>query len=139
MVGMGISDLTNGSVVIKKDARTLELTALDDCWHGRPIVPPFRTSKDVPHVTISHEPDVALDFRPGDTDLMICGHTHGGQIRLPVIGTIAGLPTYLGRKADNGRKIINGIPIVISGGCGETDLRPRLFCPPEITVVEVGI
>lgn len=139
VAGWGIADLTNGSVLIKKDGRTLELTALDDCWHGRPIVPPIRTSLEVPHVTISHEPDVALDFRQGESDLMICGHTHGGQIRLPVVGTLAGLPTYLGRKADNGRKVVNGVPVIISDGCGETDLRPRLFCQPEVTVVEVGI
>jgi len=135
----GITDLTNSSIALRKDGRAFEITVIDDCWHGRPIVPPFRSSKDVPHVTIAHEPDAALDFREGDTDLILSGHTHGGQIRLPFIGSIIKIPSILGRKADEGRKVVNGVPVIVSEGLAETDLRSRLFCPPELMVVDIGI
>ena len=90
-------------------------------------------------MTISHEPDAALDLKEGDTDLLLSGHTHGGQIRLPFIGSIVKIPSILGRKADEGKKVVNGVPVIVSEGVAETDIRSRLFCPPEIMVVDVGI
>ncbi|MFH1077732.1 MAG: metallophosphoesterase [Patescibacteria group bacterium] len=137
--GWGIADLTNGHASVQKDGRTLQLSGVDDCWYGRPAVPPMRVAATTPHVTIAHEPDIALDVKAGDTDLIIAGHTHGGQIRLPFVGALAGIPSLLGRRADRGRKTINGVPLIVSEGLGESDVRARLFCPPEVTVVEIGI
>lgn len=137
--GWGIADLTNGHVSVQKDGRTLQISGMDDCWYGRPTVPPMRVAATTPHVTIAHEPDIALDVKTGDTDLIIAGHTHGGQIRLPVIGALAGIPSLLGRRVDRGRKTVNGVPLIVSEGLGEADVRARLFCPPEVTVVEIGI
>lgn len=135
----GFVDLTNRSLSISKEGKTLQLTGQDDHWHGCPIVPPFRANPNLPHVTIAHEPDAALDFAEGDTDLLLAGHTHGGQIRLPLIGPLAGIPAFLGRAVDRGRRVVNGIPLIISQGLGEADLHARLGCTPEIVVVEIGI
>ncbi|MBI4138542.1 metallophosphoesterase [Candidatus Uhrbacteria bacterium] len=135
----GIADLTNAHVSIRKDGHELQITGLDDHYYGRPIVPPFRPSVTLPHVTIAHEPDGIRDLEAGQTDLYLAGHTHGGQIRLPFLGSLAPIPSTLGRLADRGRKNVRGIPLIVTQGCGEADLRARLFCPAEIMVVEVGI
>ncbi|MCI0479554.1 metallophosphoesterase [Candidatus Uhrbacteria bacterium] len=139
VAGWGFADLTNGHVSVRKDGRTLQITGVDDAWHGRPMVPPLRVSTSMPHLTVAHEPDVVLDMKAGDTDLLVTGHTHGGQIRLPFVGALAGIPALLGRRVDRGRKVVNGVPLIVSEGCGESDVRARLFCPPDVTVVEIGI
>jgi predicted MPP superfamily phosphohydrolase len=135
----GFSDLTNSSITLSKEGHFFQLTALDDCLFGAPIVPPFRASAELPHITIAHEPDGVMDMSKDDTDLYLAGHTHGGQVRLPIIGALLPIPSKLGRRVDCGRKMINQIRLIVSRGTGEVDFRARLFCSPEIMVVEVGI
>ncbi len=138
IVSWGYEDLTNRSVMLHVDGRSLELHGIDDCWHGAPKH--FRrTSPSIPHLLVSHEPDTLLDLTEGDTDLVLIGHTHGGQIRLPYIGALWPIPTKLGRRVDRGKKIVNGIRCLLSNGLGETDGRLRWFCAPEILLVEVGV
>lgn len=134
----GFEDLTNRSVTVERSGRRVELHGVDDHWHGRPE-PFVRPSPKFPHVTVAHEPDVLLDLSEGATDLVLSGHTHGGQVRLPAVGPLWPIPSALGRAVDRGRKVMHGIPCIISNGLGETDGRMRLFSPPEIVVVEIGI
>ncbi len=134
----GYENLTNRSVMIHADGRSLELQGIDDCWYGAPQK--FRrTSPLVPHLLVSHEPDTVMDLKEGDTDLVLIGHTHGGQVRLPVIGSLLPIPAQLGRAVDCGRKIMNGIRCLVTTGIGESDIRMRLFNPPEILLVTIGI
>lgn len=135
----GFADLTNSSVTLSKEGHFFQVTALDDHIFGVPLVPPFRASSELPHITIAHEPDGVMDMSQSDTDLYLAGHTHGGQMRLPIIGALLPIPSKLGRRADCGKKMINGIRLLVSRGVGEADFRARLFCSPEIMVVEVGV
>ncbi|MBD3281594.1 hypothetical protein GF391_02500 [Candidatus Uhrbacteria bacterium] len=134
----GLHNLTNCNLSINIQGKELRLSGLDDAFYGRPSLPLNRASKDTPHVTLAHQPDIILNFQEDDTDLVFCGHSHGGQIRFPVIGSIR-VPSAFGRKADGGRKIIKGIPTIISRGLGEVGCRARLFTPPEIVIIELGI
>lgn len=138
IAGWGYTDATNTHFPVTKEERTLQLSMLDDPWRGVPDGSVQRPRRDVPHITISHEPDAILDIEEGDTDLMLAGHTHGGQIRLPFIGAMV-LPCIIGRKGDRGRRLMNGARLIVSAGCGETDMRARFLCRPEIVVVEVGV
>lgn len=133
----GYEDLSNRSVLLKHESRELEVSGLDDLWYG-PIKPFTRRSPLVPSLLVSHEPDAILDLKAGDTDLVISGHTHGGQVRFPIVGS-AWVPSKLGRSFYRGRKIINGVAMIISNGLGQPKTQPRLFSPPQIVVVEVGI
>lgn len=134
----GYEDLTNRSVMLASNGQRFELAAIDDIWFGKPKLLK-RSSPSIPHVTLSHEPDLLMNVKEGDTDLIVCGHTHGGQVRLPLIGPLWPIPSKLGRAAYAGKKVMNGVPCIISNGLGESDGRMRLFSPPEIVVVEVGI
>lgn len=134
----GFEDLTNRSVQICRQDRKLEVQGLDGHWFGHPRR--FkRTLNELPHLTLAHEPDALLDLSEGDTDLVLAGHTHGGQVRLPVLGALWPIPAKLGRRVDQGKKVVNGVSCIISNGLGETDSRMRLLSPPEIVLVEVGI
>ncbi|MBI5654995.1 metallophosphoesterase [Candidatus Uhrbacteria bacterium] len=135
---LGYEDLTNKSVDLTLLGRKLELRGVDDNWYGKPEIF-HRSSREVPHLTLAHEPDVLLDLKEGETDLVLAGHTHSGQVRLPFVGALIPIPAILGRAVDRGRKVVNGVPCIISNGLGESDGRMRLFSPPQIVVVEVGI
>jgi len=133
----GLTDLTNTSRVVRFQGHDLVLAGLDDALLGVPKLPQLEASGP-PRVVLAHEPDLLLDMREGQAELALCGHTHGGQIRLPVIGSMV-VPSKLKRHADMGRRIINGIPVFVSRGLGEVLCRARLFCPPEIVILELGI
>lgn len=138
LTSYGYADLTHRTVTLSRQGRTCELYGIDDTWYGDPQWT-VRTSATLPHITISHEPDVLLDLRAGQTDLVLSGHTHGGQVRLPLLGALWPVPTKLGRALDRGRKVVNDIPCIISNGLGETDGRIRLCSPPQIVVIEIGM
>ena len=134
----GFADLTNGSITFVHDGAKLEITGVDDHWRGDPVIAK-RTSADIPRLVVAHEPDVCMDLKEGDADLVIAGHTHGGQVRLPFIGPVYPIPSKLGRAVDQGRKIVNGTRLIVSRGLGEEEARVRLFCPAEVVIVDVGI
>jgi len=135
----GYEDVTNRVKTVSADGRAFDLVGLDDSWFGDPDLPLVRGGHKRPRVVLSHEPDVLFDLRQGDADLILLGHTHGGQIRLPLIGHVAPLPQAAPQWLDLGKKTWKGMPVVISAGLGETNLNVRLFCPPQIVLLEIGI
>lgn len=90
-----------------------------------PSQPPFR-------LVLAHSTDCLDDVAKNGADLLLTGHTHGGQIR------ILGLPplvtnTYLGDHGIyEGYHVVNGIPLYINRGLGESGIALRLNVPPEI-------
>jgi hypothetical protein len=84
-----------------------------------------------------HAPDYAdkvLQHPAGKAiDLMISGHTHGGQIRLPLVGALE-LPE-LGKKYVEGWFRLGDMRLYVNRGIGTVGLPFRLDCPPEITVM----
>lgn len=89
-------------------------------------------------IVFGHAPDFALGN--GQADLLIAGHTHGGQIRLPGIGPLITFSRVPRAWADGLTELPGGGTLVVSRGTGhERGLAPRLrfFCRPEIAVVNV--
>jgi predicted MPP superfamily phosphohydrolase len=88
------------------------------------------------NLLLTHSPDVAPEAARAGFDLYLCGHTHGGQIRLPIIGPLA-TASALGRRFVMGRKQVDGMTIYTSRGVGMEGLgapRARFLCPPEIII-----
>ena len=90
-----------------------------------------------PVILMSHAPDYA-DFvvthpRAPLIDLMLSGHSHGGQVRLPVLGPLV-LPP-LGRKYVEGLFRFNRMQLYVNRGLGTVGIPIRLNCPPEITLI----
>ncbi len=87
---------------------------------------------------MSHEPDYADDVaahpRGPLVDLILSGHSHGGQIRLPIAGPLI-LPP-LGRIYPEGHyHLPKNIQLYVNRGIGTVGLPFRLNCPPEITIL----
>ena len=86
-----------------------------------------------PLVLLGHEPDLAL-WSPPRVDLFVAGHTHGGQIKLPLFG----VPTTGSRFIDaHLRGIFNvaGRPLIVSSGLGTSIVPLRYGVPPEVVEI----
>ncbi|HPG38748.1 MAG TPA: metallophosphoesterase [bacterium] len=87
-------------------------------------------------IMLAHTPDFAFYAQPCKVDLVLSGHTHGGQIRLPFIG-----PLYSNikspRKYIQGLHNLDGTTLYVNRGIGAAWPTLRLFCPPEITCIRI--
>lgn len=134
----GIVVLRNTGVVLGNQHAPFYLAGLDDgCW-GFPHMD--QALADVPQgilcILLMHEPDFA-DAAAQDerVALQLSGHTHGGQIRLPFIGTPV-LP-YMGRCYVQGLYRVNGMWLYVTRGIGSSGLPLRLNCRPEVTEIRL--
>jgi uncharacterized protein len=131
----GITDLTNRVFTLTRDAEHLHLCGVDDVWDGDVRLDDVLTQLkgDGAAILMAHEPDYAdTSAATGRFDLQLSGHSHGGQIVLPLLGPPR-LP-YLGRKYPSGLYKIGEMFQYTNRGVGMARLPIRINCPPEITV-----
>ena len=126
--------LCNRSIPLEREGSRLWLSGVDDVLEGKPNldltlsgIPP-----DEPVVLLAHEPDWADSVVKRPVDLQISGHSHGGQIRLPLIG--APYLPVLGRKYPWGLRRIGPLTLYTNCGIGTIRIAMRLNCPPEVTL-----
>ena len=93
-------------------------------------------SEETCNIVLSHEPDVITEITDAPVDLMLSGHTHGGQINVPILSDYF-LPPY-GRifvsgeyRFENDRETL----LYVNRGLGTTKLPLRFFAPPELTEI----
>lgn len=91
------------------------------------------------HILLSHRPGVVLKLPPGRCHLVCSGHTHGGQVRLPLVGPLFDNTRLQGEYA-GGSHDWEGMRLVVSRGiglnCGAAP-RVRFLCPPEVVILEL--
>jgi predicted MPP superfamily phosphohydrolase len=86
-----------------------------------------------------HSPDLMPEVSKTGIELYLCGHTHGGQIRLPIIGALV-TSSFYGKRYEMGRYTENGTTLYVSRGIGMEGKgapRMRFLCPPEIELFEL--
>jgi hypothetical protein len=92
-------------------------------------------------ILVAHRPDVIDDLEPSSRiDLVVAGHTHGGQVVVPGFGPIITLSHVPRAVAAGGLHAMNGNRIYVSRGAGSEQgqaPRIRMFCPPEVSILEV--
>lgn len=93
-------------------------------------------------IVLTHYPDVVYELAPQSrVDLVVAGHTHGGQVQVPFLGppiVLSKVPRYIGA---GGLHVLDGRALYISRGVGmERHQAPRIrfFCPPEVALIELG-
>jgi predicted MPP superfamily phosphohydrolase len=131
----GVPVLINQGIPIVVDGGMLWLAGVDDAMSGQPDLNAAlkRVPARTPIVLMGHEPDPADEFsRDGRVNLMLTGHSHGGQIRLPGFGSPIKAP--LAEKYDMGLYNVDGMWLYVNRGIGViTSVPLRLNCPPEIS------
>jgi len=93
------------------------------------------SGKIIPDILISHNPDIVYVMEDKHPDIIISGHTHGGQVKFPLIGPVV-MPSEAGRVCPEGLCRINEYEIYITRGVGGSP-RIRFLSRPEISVIEL--
>ena len=137
---VGVTMLRNEEEIIYLTTGQIAITGIDDLWTGHSDLAAAldEVPRNVYTILLSHNPSVIDEKRSREADLIVSGHTHGGQMRLPGYGTIPDLPTSLGNSFDQGIfKIDSDTTLAITRGVGESSPRTRLFAWPEIMLLEL--
>ena len=132
LIASGFELLVNQNIPIyNKSEAYIRLIGLDSQLLGNPDVELAYqgTSENEFIITLSHTPDI-IDNLPVTTDWVLAGHSHGGQIRLPIFNELYTVP--YARKYVSGTHVVNGIRLDISNGVGTTRWDIRLFADPQI-------
>jgi predicted MPP superfamily phosphohydrolase len=108
----------------------LELFGLGE--FGWKPIPPRRAEQ---RIALMHYPFLADRLEPGAFDLMLAGHSHGGQVRLPLVGAPI-VPWGVGAYQLGYYEAPAG-PLYVGAGIGTYHLPIRINCPPEITIVTI--
>ena len=135
LISSGVRVLINKGVPISVNAEFFWLAGIDDAIAGNPDLNAalYGIPADIPVVLLGHEPDFAKEVSlDGRVDLMLTGHSHGGQIRFPLIGSP--FKAHEAKQYDKGLYDVSGMWLYVNRGIGViTSVPLRLNCPPEIT------
>jgi len=135
----GIPELTNRGLWITADGARLWLCGVDDFWRGRQNLPAALGATTLLDAVIllSHNPDYVEEIRDPRVGLVLCGHTHGGQVDLPIFGPPI-VPSLYGQKYAHG--LVQGpmAQVFVSRGIGTITPPIRLFCKPEIVLATLA-
>jgi len=132
----GITMLTNTHRILDRNGGKLCLAGVGDLWCDRQLLDEALAGVDVniPRILLCHNPDYC-DRMPATprVDLMLCGHTHGGQVNLPLIGR----PRLPIRNPAYAAGLAGGpyCPVYTSVGLGMVGVPIRFRCRPELAIV----
>lgn len=134
----GIAVHENSGVPLTHNGQPFYLAGLADTRFRAPdIAAALAASRGgEPVLVMSHDPACFLDF-DGHAGVMVSGHTHGGQWRLPFLGALW-IPSAAPRAWASGLVELEDRALIVTAGIGTGGLPLRLNCPPEIVVIEIG-
>ena len=131
----GVTVLRNESRSIERGGATIRLAAVDDTWTGRAdLATTLRDVGDDATVLLAHDPDLFEEAARLGADVVLSGHTHGGQIAFPFLARFLNL-SQLAHRRTYGRYTLGDATLYVHGGLGTTGPPIRLGVPPEIAVL----
>jgi predicted MPP superfamily phosphohydrolase len=92
--------------------------------------------EDAPVIMLAHDPDV-FPYIPARVALTLSGHTHGGQVAIPVLRRVA-IPSRYGERYVRGHVVEDERHLYVTSGLGTSGLPLRLLAPPEVVVLELA-
>jgi hypothetical protein len=136
MTKLGVDYLTNELRTIIINGQSLQIFGGDSSFALKLDFSALKNrDSNLPLIAVLHDP---LDVYTGSTykpDLILSGHTHGGQIRLPFFGPIGRMDLKTPTAWYKGWSEYKGVKFFVTSGLGETGVRARLFNPPEIVLL----
>lgn len=135
---VGVRVLVNDGLRLPPPHDDIGVIGLDDPWTGSPDV--ARATKAIAGarrtLAIGHAPEVTPLLEGYGVSLLLCGHTHGGQIALPGSRPVY-VPGHLGKRYPFGRHRVGDLELIVSRGVGATELPIRAFAPPDVQIVRI--
>lgn len=137
----GVSILNDRTEILNVNGRDIWISGTSEFWQRKIQYPTSEPPDGVPRLILTHNPDVAFDIPAAvSSDLVIAGHTHGGQIRIPFvyqryIPTDYPFDINLHEVSTQGgmRKVW------VSSGLGMSGLTMRLFIPPRLDLITLHL
>ncbi len=141
---MPIRWLRNEKITLEHGGQGVDVIGLS-CTHKpfvdaprlRELLGPARPERFT--ILLYHSPDLAPDAADMGVDLQLSGHTHGGQVRLPLYGALYAGSLY-GKQFEMGRRALGTLTLYVTRGIGlegKGAPRVRFLCPPEIVLWEL--
>jgi uncharacterized protein len=130
-----VIELPNAAHTLRRGNAVLTIAGVDDAMCGLHDIQ--RAARQIPKtgaaILLAHEPDFADEFsRLGRFDLQLSGHSHAGQICMPISGPIV-LPQHA-KKYPRGHYDVGGMQLYTNRGLGSSGIHVRLNCRPEISL-----
>lgn len=130
----GIRVFINEHTAIYRKKDYLFIGGVDDLWEGKTnLKATFKGTDNKPKILLSHNPDIIEMIMHTDIDFVMAGHTHGGQVNLPLFGPPVVYSKFGNRYAaglfQEGKTVM-----YVNKGIGTSILPIRLFARPEITL-----
>ena len=143
VAGLPVRWLRDEGVTLQHRGQSFDLVGLD-CTHKPFLERPrleaiLAGGRERFTILLYHTPDLAPDAAELGVDLMLSGHTHGGQVRLPLFGAVFTSSLY-GKAFEMGRYQLDGLTLYVTRGIGMEGSgapRVRFMCPPEIVLWEL--
>lgn len=137
LIGAGVVILDDQVVEISRGDAKFRLVGLDDKSLTDGTLEALLSDEKEFTVVLAHEPQYLVRYASSGVDLVLSGHAHGGQFRLPFVGGIVApdqgfLPEYTA-----GEYYMNGTEMIVSRGLGNSVIPVRLFNFPEIVCVDL--
>jgi predicted MPP superfamily phosphohydrolase len=135
--GAGIQVLHNEAVPVRRDGSSFVLAGIDDLNVGKPdlegaLADAYRRDPGAPVILLSHNPDVFPEAARRGVALVLSGHTHGGQIRVPGFPAPVRMSRY---GLDEGRFSLARSELVVSRGLGVSGVPFRVACSSEAVLI----
>ena len=130
--------LRNSHFALRARSSTLWVVGVDDLWWRADDLAAALRSVPArePKILLCHNPMGIRQASEHGIDFVLSGHTHGGQVHLPVVGSVYGR-SKLGERFVEGWNRLNGTQIYVSRGIGKVLVPIRFGCPPEIACLRL--
>jgi hypothetical protein len=87
-------------------------------------------------LVLTHTADNVYKLSQENVDVVLAGHYHAGQIRLPGLGSLV-VPSVFGRRLDHGHFLVGHTHLFVTAGVGADAPALRLYCPPDFFVIDL--
>ena len=133
----GIMVLENEAIHFDVRGTTLWLVGLADLWTRRQEIAETvaMVPEGKPVIALTHNPDIFPNL-PARVQLLLAGHTHGGQVRFPLIGSVVESSDY-GERYVMGHVVENNHHLFVTSGIGTSIVPVRFGVPPEIVLLTI--
>lgn len=149
---LGVTVLRDENVKLKRDNGEINLIGIDDPMFTLPYGDSnegaraviyeslkYLIDSEAYNLVLCHRPEAFEEYCELKADLVLCGHAHGGQIRLPIIGGLyapnqGAFPEYEAGLFTNG-----ATTMIVSRGIGNNLFPPRMNNPPEIVMITLSV
>lgn len=154
LIEMGVIVLNNDATTIEIDSEMINIVGIQDpatiykddmfstlsgtSWDKEPILIDYCVSlidPDLYTIAISHRPEYIDIYGEYPLDLVLAGHAHGGQVRLPIIGGLYAPGQGFFPEYTSGSYATTTGEMIVSRGIGNSEIIPRIFNPPELVFI----